>query len=220
MMHCIWNIFFSRSVIHWTQSLGVMKQRNLCLFWCRFCFLISDRTKGRKLSIDGEDDVPMMNLKPKPQVEYVKPVKISPLPLHEQDLLYGGDQWAFTSPVTSHTTQPTARDGRNHDVSQSKSPMHLCRSKMRIIVSCPVSSSSVCLCSWNFILEFINNMRINYKPSVLFSFKLWTSIKNIIFISTHLKIIPQKIWNYCNKQLVFCSFLNGHQILKWNSLSR
>ncbi|XP_021942185.1 A disintegrin and metalloproteinase with thrombospondin motifs 20-like isoform X2 [Zootermopsis nevadensis] len=87
-----------------------------------FAEKVTDRTKARKLSIDGEDDVPMMNLKPKPQVEYVKPVKISPLPLHEQDLLYGGDQWAFTSPVTSHTTQPTARDGRNHDVSQTHQP--------------------------------------------------------------------------------------------------
>jgi hypothetical protein len=84
------------------------------------CFLISGRTKATKLSIDDdEDDAPVLRLKP--QVEYVKPVKISPLPLHEQDLLYGGDQWAFTSPVTSHTTQATGKGGRHHDVSQRKS---------------------------------------------------------------------------------------------------
>jgi hypothetical protein len=78
--------------------------------------------KGRKLSIDGDDDdAPTTRLRPKPQVEYVKPLKISPLPLHEQDLLYGGDQWAFSSPVTSHTTQATGKGGRHHDASQRKS---------------------------------------------------------------------------------------------------
>jgi len=83
-------------------------------------FLISDRTKLKKLSIDGDDDTAQIHQKPRPQVEYVKPVKISPLPLHEQDLLYGGDQWAFTSRVTSHTTQPTGKGGRHHDISQRK----------------------------------------------------------------------------------------------------
>jgi len=78
------------------------------------CF--SDRTKGKEPSPDVVH-VPVDE--PNPQVEYVKPVKMSPLPLHEQDLLYGDDQWEFTSAVTSHTAQPTER---HHDISQRESP--------------------------------------------------------------------------------------------------
>ena len=77
------------------------------------CF--SDRTKGKEPS----PDVPVPDDEPNPQVEYVKPVKMSPLPLHEQDLLYGDDQWEITSAVTSHTAQPTER---HHDISQRESP--------------------------------------------------------------------------------------------------
>ena len=77
---------------------------------------VSDRTKGKEPS---PDDVPVTDDEPKPQVEYVKPIKLSPVPLHEQDLLYGDDQWEFTSAVTSHTAQPTER---HHDISQRESP--------------------------------------------------------------------------------------------------
>ncbi|KAJ9580773.1 hypothetical protein L9F63_024049, partial [Diploptera punctata] len=35
-------------------------------------------------------------------VEYVKPMKISPLPLHEQDLLYGGDAAQPHQPPMRH----------------------------------------------------------------------------------------------------------------------
>ncbi|XP_069692936.1 A disintegrin and metalloproteinase with thrombospondin motifs 9 isoform X2 [Periplaneta americana] len=78
----------------------------------------SERSKGRKLSIDGNDDVSLSH-----QVEYVKPVKISPLPLHEQDLLYGGDQWAFTSPVTSDSAQSSGKGGRHHDAQTHQPPL-------------------------------------------------------------------------------------------------
>jgi hypothetical protein len=77
---------------------------------------ISDRRKGEEPS---PDDVPATDDEPKPQVEYVKPMKMSPLPLHEQDLLYGDDQWEFTSAVTSDTAQPTER---HHDISRRELP--------------------------------------------------------------------------------------------------
>nr|CAD7592157.1 unnamed protein product [Timema genevievae] len=63
-------------------------------------------SKSRKLSIDGEDD-PSAQWG-KHQVEYVKPVKISPLPLHEQDLLYGSDQWTSNGAGTSDRGTDTA----------------------------------------------------------------------------------------------------------------
>nr|CAD7429464.1 unnamed protein product [Timema monikensis] len=64
-------------------------------------------SKSRKLSIDGDGDDPSAQWG-KHQVEYVKPVKISPLPLHEQDLLYGSDQWTPSGTGTSDRSTNTA----------------------------------------------------------------------------------------------------------------